>query len=312
MSNINFKALAKRAGLPVKVVMVKYDQALADAKVMGMENNQSYVLEILNSLLGLNEEDLHKTIVRINNDFLNSGYSRLSEYLEAVVNDNLQPMEELMSVGFLGDASAVNGTTPTENPIAKPKIDPLSGLNPKNKAKDHIKTYGPGKLGQTDAEKHAIDNKIKLIKKKPVDPDKKNKDDRSEKNRDVVLKKADAEPVKDLVDTQESVIDKDFEPFIEIAKEGSSVKTFHKAMEVAVPMTVFLKFKDVYGQDKTLYESWESFVTEVLSLKEKKDDEELEEIDSVSIGGAPENVLAVTVMGAGNGEEEEEEEDIEV
>ena len=144
LDNKKLKMLAIQSGKPLAIVTKFLNKAIKDARDLNKQDDDYFVLEILNSYLGLDEATIKKTKQDITSSFLESSYTSISNYLDDLANDKIE--ETIMSTGMI---------TPSDNPIAVN----TPGGNPnkmnKKRAKDYQKDYPRGDLNKTPAEQLA-------------------------------------------------------------------------------------------------------------------------------------------------------------
>ena len=147
------KSFAKRTGKSVSEVETLWKKAEKIAKGMGQGKNYEFIVGTLENILGIDES--------------------------VDIRSKYQPLFEMIS-------GSIRGSTPSDNPIAirTPGGHPDKTQKLKPKAKDYVKPYVPGKLGQTDAEKAAKKIGFQI---KPKEKDKA-VDDRSTKVTKKVIK----------------------------------------------------------------------------------------------------------------------------
>ena len=78
------RSIALQAGLSKDQIYDIYNNAVQEAKSLGKENDISFVLEIIKSFSGLDEEDVNITIKKLNARFLESGYTDFDKFIEDV------------------------------------------------------------------------------------------------------------------------------------------------------------------------------------------------------------------------------------
>jgi hypothetical protein len=84
MDNYALKNIALQAGLSKNEINNYYDKAVNEAKYLGKHHDDDYVLSIVRTLVGLDEEDINQTVKNINTKFIESGYSDFNKFLEDV------------------------------------------------------------------------------------------------------------------------------------------------------------------------------------------------------------------------------------
>lgn len=96
-SDSELKSLAIQSGLSKQEIYDVYHKSVVEAEALGKDNDKSFVLEIMKSFAGLDEEDKNKTIQRINSQFIESGFKDFDEFLESIWND---VQEDIVSTNF--------------------------------------------------------------------------------------------------------------------------------------------------------------------------------------------------------------------
>ena len=97
------KSIALKAGLSKDEIYELYSQAIEEAKYLGKEGDISFVLEIVQTLAGLDEEDINKTISKLNTKFLESDYTDFNQYLEDNWEKDFKENDGLVSTDFPPD-----------------------------------------------------------------------------------------------------------------------------------------------------------------------------------------------------------------
>lgn len=76
------RSIALQAGLSQYEISDIYKNAVDEAKSLGKQNDDNFVLNIVKSFSGLDEEDMNITIKKLNAKFIESGYTDFDQFLE--------------------------------------------------------------------------------------------------------------------------------------------------------------------------------------------------------------------------------------
>lgn len=76
------RQLALQAGISQKEIVQIYFNAINEAETLGKENDDNFILDIIKTFIGLNEESIKDTIANLNKKFLESGYTDFNQFLE--------------------------------------------------------------------------------------------------------------------------------------------------------------------------------------------------------------------------------------
>jgi len=82
MNDSLLKSIALQSGISKNEITNIYHKAINEAKYLGKEHDEDFILSIVKSLSGLDEEDINQTIKNLNTKFLESGYTDFDKFLE--------------------------------------------------------------------------------------------------------------------------------------------------------------------------------------------------------------------------------------
>jgi len=90
------RSIALQAGLSKYEMQDIYKNAVNEANSLGKGSDDNFVLSIINSFAGLDEESINNTIKKLNIKFIESGYTDFDKFLE----------DAWVSTGSIGNTSA--------------------------------------------------------------------------------------------------------------------------------------------------------------------------------------------------------------
>lgn len=82
ISESDLKNIALQAGLSKSEILEIKEKAIEEAKALGKQHDDDYVLSIIRTFSGLDEEDINYTIKKLNTKFIESGCNDFDEFLE--------------------------------------------------------------------------------------------------------------------------------------------------------------------------------------------------------------------------------------
>ena len=97
LSNSILRRVALRAGISQQKIIVMYNAAINEAISLGKGKDDDFILEILETYAGLNEEDIINTVKNLNKKFIESNFKNFDEFIE---NEWNKKDEEIVSTDF--------------------------------------------------------------------------------------------------------------------------------------------------------------------------------------------------------------------
>jgi len=82
ISDSLLRSIALQAGLSQYEIQDIYKNAVDEAKSLGKQNDDAFVMDIIKSFSGLDEQDINITIKKLNSRFIESGYTDFDKFLE--------------------------------------------------------------------------------------------------------------------------------------------------------------------------------------------------------------------------------------
>jgi hypothetical protein len=76
------RSIALQVGLSQYEIQDIYKRAIDEAKHLGKQNDDNFILDIIKSFSGLDEEDMNIAIKKLNAKFIESGYTDFDQFLE--------------------------------------------------------------------------------------------------------------------------------------------------------------------------------------------------------------------------------------
>jgi hypothetical protein len=98
ITDLELKLLAIKAGISKSEIIEIYKKSIIEAKSLGKQNDKEFILEIIKSFVGLEENDKNNSIINLNNKFIHSGYADFNTFLE-----DLWLNEDIVSTDFSPD-----------------------------------------------------------------------------------------------------------------------------------------------------------------------------------------------------------------
>jgi hypothetical protein len=121
LSNSTLRKIALRAGISQQKIMKMYNAAIDEAVSIGKGNDDKFVLDILETYAGLNEEDISQTQSDLYSRFLESDFINFDKFLEtewAKVDEDIVSTEftpDIRPEHMLGHSGRVGSDEDEEN-----------------------------------------------------------------------------------------------------------------------------------------------------------------------------------------------------